>query len=84
MHLSFDKPSRRPGAAYPREKGVFMICPHCKSEIDYCYVYSKCVQRATIQKDGQLTDYENPEVLADTEAIECPECQKDISGSVTE
>ena len=51
-----------------------MKCPNCKAEINHVYIYSECVQDATIDEDGNVLEYESLEALAETTAIECPEC----------
>lgn len=61
-----------------------MICPNCKKEIHQVHVYSECVQDATVDENGRITEYESPEALEETTAIECPECMGSLMEVVKE
>jgi hypothetical protein len=60
-----------------------MKCPKCKKEINEVCVYSQCFQYATL-KDKQIVEYGAVEEILNTERIECPLCQADLTNLVVE
>ena len=61
-----------------------MKCYHCQTEINHVYIYSECVQKVSIDEFCNATDYESPEVLEKTLAVECPECQESLMDIIKE
>jgi hypothetical protein len=62
-----------------------MNCPECGVILEKVNVYSQCLQRAWVDENGKITDYENPpEPFIDSEGIECPECAADLRGVIIE
>jgi hypothetical protein len=63
-----------------------MICPHCKKDIDYVLVFSRCCQHGTLeQEDGDffISEWNRLDVI-ETEAIQCPECNEPLMHLVGE
>ena len=61
-----------------------MKCPECKKELETINVFSQCVQRATVNRDGIITEYGSVDEVLDTEHIECSFCGSDITNYVDE
>jgi len=55
-----------------------MKCPECKKEIDHVRVYSECLQIGALE-GNKITDYGLVEEILETQGIECPECNEDIT-----
>ena len=60
-----------------------MTCPHCQTEITVVYVYSTCYQKASINPDGEILEYAQPE-LKETTDISCSQCLKSLKEVIHE
>ncbi len=61
----------------PSANGACMTCPHCQNKITTVYVYSNCHQKASIDTDGKIVEYGQPE-LEETTDIGCSQCLKSL------
>lgn len=61
-----------------------MKCPNCGKEIETVNVYSQCVQKAEVDKEGKVIDYTAVEEVLETLGIECSECGADITEIIKE
>jgi len=58
-------------------------CPGCHQQLTFVVVVSKCWQKGYL-KGAMVVDYGEVEEIEETDSIECPECQADLTGRVTE
>ena len=56
-----------------------MLCPKCKKEIRNADVISKCWQKASVDKTGQLYNYGSVENINETISVNCSNCDADIT-----
>lgn len=54
-----------------------MICPSCKKEIKFVWIYSQCRQKGTL-KGNTVDNFGAVEEVLETMAVECPECSNEV------
>jgi DNA-directed RNA polymerase subunit RPC12/RpoP len=61
-----------------------MNCPKCNIKLTEVDVFSQCLQKATLDSDGNIKEYSEVKSILDTLGIECPNCSCDLSSIITE
>lgn len=62
-------------------------CPLCNTETEHLRVYSRCSQSAKVNVvDGelQITEYDAVNEIYETLAIECPNCDGELTNEVNQ
>lgn len=61
-----------------------MKCPKCKKEIREVNVISECVQKAEVDKQGKITDYDGVDAILGTVYIEHNEgeCRAELTSLI--